>query len=206
MIHLYVINGINKKNIIIVYNTDRITLRYRLPGPLPIVIANTTTNLPESDGCDSYDKDFTNKIALIRRGGCGFGVKIGNAVEAGAIGVVFYDDIDELIPAISLSDTPNAIISNVDGEYLKRQIRRNKDLTVTFPDKKVAIPLSSAGKPSNESSWGPTFEFDIKPDVLAPGGRIFSTYPVNLGKYATLTGKLIKFYRMSLKLNFFFFC
>ncbi|CAB4479692.1 unnamed protein product [Rhizophagus irregularis] len=174
----------------ILYNTDRITLRYRLPGPLPIVIANTTTNLPESDGCVSYNnKDFTNKIALIRRGGCGFGVKIGNAVAAGAIGVVFYDsEVTGFLPVISLSKTPDAIISDVDGEYLKRQIRRNKNLTVSFPDKKVTIPLSSAGKPSNESSWGPTFEFDIKPDLLAPGGRIFSTYPVNLGKYATLTG------------------
>lgn len=112
-------------------------------------------------------------------------------MAAGAIGVVFYDDVNEIIRTIPLSKTPSAIISDADGEYLKQQIRKNKNLTVTFPDKKVAEPLKSAGKPSNESSWGPTFELDIKPDLLAPGGRIFSTYPVNLGKYATLSGKLI---------------
>ncbi|GBB98075.1 hypothetical protein RclHR1_03130016 [Rhizophagus clarus] len=172
----------------ILYNTDHLSLRYRLPGPLPIVIANTTANLPENDGCNSYNTDFTNKIALIRRGGCDFNTKISNAVAAGAIGVVFYNDVDTLIRAIPLNETPDAIISDVDGEYLKQQIRENENLTVTFPDKMVAIPLTNAGKPSSESSWGPTFEFDIKPDLLAPGGRIFSTFPINLGKYATIDG------------------
>ncbi|MFF4012712.1 S8 family serine peptidase [Streptomyces sp. NPDC001717] len=38
------------------------------------------------------------------------------------------------------------------------------------------------------SSWGPGPELEIKPDLGAPGGLVFSTYPVDLGMYATLSG------------------
>jgi len=38
------------------------------------------------------------------------------------------------------------------------------------------------------SSWGPTSELKMAPFVSAPGGNIYSTYPVPLGEYATLSG------------------
>lgn len=38
------------------------------------------------------------------------------------------------------------------------------------------------------SSWGPTFEVDVKPQFAAPGGSILSTYPLALGGYMVDTG------------------
>jgi hypothetical protein len=139
-------------------------------------------------------------MVLIRRGVCDFDVKIENAKAAGAIAVLFYNDetVELLLPlglALALS-FPIAFINENDANYLKKQIKKmnyynnNDDFTITFPDKIIKIPLKNSGKPSSESSWGPTFEFDIKPEILAPGDRIFSTYPRNLGKYATISGKL----------------
>ncbi|KAI1416374.1 subtilisin-like protein [Hypoxylon sp. FL1857] len=41
---------------------------------------------------------------------------------------------------------------------------------------------------SYDTSWGPTWELDVKPQVAAPGNNILSTYPVELGGYAVLGG------------------
>ncbi|KAH8694068.1 putative subtilisin [Talaromyces proteolyticus] len=38
------------------------------------------------------------------------------------------------------------------------------------------------------TSWGPTFEAEVKPQVAAPGGSILSTYPLKLGGYKIETG------------------
>lgn len=42
--------------------------------------------------------------------------------------------------------------------------------------------------PSSFTSWGPTFEMELKPHFGAPGFRILSTYPVTMGSYASLSG------------------
>jgi len=41
---------------------------------------------------------------------------------------------------------------------------------------------------STYSSWGPTYEVHVKPQVTAPGGMILSTYPLDLGGHAVLSG------------------
>lgn len=41
---------------------------------------------------------------------------------------------------------------------------------------------------SSFSSWGPTWEVDVKPQFASPGGNILSTYPLDLGGYAVLSG------------------
>jgi hypothetical protein len=41
---------------------------------------------------------------------------------------------------------------------------------------------------STYTSWGPTWEVDVKPQLAAPGGDILSTYPLELGGYAVLSG------------------
>jgi hypothetical protein len=46
----------------------------------------------------------------------------------------------------------------------------------------------SAGLVSTFSSWGPSWELTSKPQFTAPGGYILSTYPIDLGGYAVLSG------------------
>jgi len=38
------------------------------------------------------------------------------------------------------------------------------------------------------SSYGPSFDFGFKPSFAAPGRNIMSTYPVELGSFAVLSG------------------
>lgn len=46
----------------------------------------------------------------------------------------------------------------------------------------------SGGAMSLFSSWGPTWEMDLKPTFSAPGGYILSTWPLALGGYAMQSG------------------
>lgn len=46
----------------------------------------------------------------------------------------------------------------------------------------------SGGAVSLFSSWGPTWEMDLKPTFSAPGGYILSTWPLALGGYAIQSG------------------
>ncbi|KAL2278712.1 hypothetical protein FJTKL_14270 [Diaporthe vaccinii] len=46
----------------------------------------------------------------------------------------------------------------------------------------------SGGAMSLFSSWGPTWEMDLKPTFSAPGGYILSTWPLALGGYAIQSG------------------
>ncbi|KAF1830015.1 subtilisin-like protein [Decorospora gaudefroyi] len=47
---------------------------------------------------------------------------------------------------------------------------------------------ASGGFASSLTSWGPTWELDVKPQFAAPGGSILSTYPLAQGGYAVLSG------------------
>ncbi len=53
---------------------------------------------PEEEGCEPLSSDLTGKVALIRRGGCFFSLKVYNAQEAGAKAVVVVNhDEDETL-------------------------------------------------------------------------------------------------------------
>jgi hypothetical protein len=54
----------------------------------------------------------------------------------------------------------------------------------------VAVPKSGyvGGRINDYSSWGPTLDGRMKPEVSAPGGTILSTYPVSKGSWAVLSG------------------
>lgn len=47
---------------------------------------------------------------------------------------------------------------------------------------------ATGGALSAFTSWGPSWEMDLKPQLAAPGGNILSTYPRALGAYAVLSG------------------
>ncbi|RHZ50861.1 hypothetical protein Glove_490g39 [Diversispora epigaea] len=179
----------------IIYTTTQVTLRYNVNtlGPLKLVLSNNSSN-PENDACSPLQGNFTGSYVLIRRGGCLFTPKNLNAEAAGALGVIFYNNDDTQPFALDVSGTniPSAFISKADGEFLVGLIldpsNLGRSITVRFPNDTIVVTNLVSGLPSVSSSWGPTFEMDLKPDILAPGGRIFSTYPTFLNSYATLSG------------------
>jgi hypothetical protein len=58
-----------------------------------IVLPPTPASSSRS-GCTpgDFDSSFAGKIALVQRGGCNYGVKVLNAVAAGAVGVVIFNE------------------------------------------------------------------------------------------------------------------
>ncbi|KAG0052658.1 hypothetical protein BGZ83_002315 [Gryganskiella cystojenkinii] len=157
------------------------------------IAPGTSTQIPD-DACKPITKDLRRKIALIRRGGCTFKIKLSNVALANATGAIIMDNVKS--EGFS-ADTEGAMvkvrtITMDDGEFLLNTIekeRKEKEgikLSAGDGPKKVFNP--NGGFLSIFSSMGPDSELNSKPDIAAPGGQIWSTFPVKLGSYASLSG------------------
>jgi hypothetical protein len=99
-------------------------------------------------GCTSLSPgSLTNKIALIKglttaemtqQPSCGFINKVKNAQNAGAIGVIMYNDNDssQAIPVILGADPtitiPSVLIENSEGEYIKNLLSAGTPVNITL--------------------------------------------------------------------------
>jgi hypothetical protein len=59
---------------------------------------------------------------------------------------------------------------------------------MTWTNQLGTFPNPTAGLISSFSSYGLSPDLALKPDIGAPGGLIRSTYPIELGSYATISG------------------
>ncbi|KAF9362126.1 hypothetical protein BGX26_000014 [Mortierella sp. AD094] len=159
-----------------------------------VQIAPGTSGSVKEDACKPITKNLQGKIALIRRGDCLFKIKIANAAMANATGVIVMDNVasNGLTADTEGSTIKVRTITLDDGEYLLRTIKsENKEeegikLLGGDGPKKVFNP--NGGFLSVFSCMGPDSELNSKPDIAAPGGQIWSTFPVKLGSYASLSG------------------
>src|SRR5699024_2079856 len=126
----------------------------------------------------------TGKIALIKRGDIPFYELAKEAEEQGAAAVLIYNNEEETIQgSIANSDDPVeipvALISKEHGEWLANQSEQKAPyLETVYKEKEAGV--------AEFSSRGPvTVNWDIKPDILAPGTDILSTVP---GGYQMLQG------------------
>jgi photosystem II stability/assembly factor-like uncharacterized protein len=73
--------------------------------------------------CNAFGPDATGQIAVIRRGDCNFTVKVRNAQDAGAIGVIMMNNIDGAPFSMGGTDAsitiPSVMISKTDGDILE---------------------------------------------------------------------------------------
>jgi Zn-dependent M28 family amino/carboxypeptidase len=110
------------------YPDEFVSLRYSGSGeveaPLEAVDADSVTSGCESSDFDDFDP---GSIALIRRGGCFFSEKVRNAVSAGAVAVIVFNDgspgHEGPIEATLLRpvNVPALSLSNALGEQLVQQ-------------------------------------------------------------------------------------
>ena len=157
-------------------------------GPLAVVPGASVYPHHLSLACDGpfetlpTGTDLTGKIALLGRGDCDFTVKVRNAQNAGAIGVVMVDRVPgeapfvmshngleakPTIPAVMVSLEDGAVIDDHDGDATTIQAL---GVYVTRPEDTNLM--------AGFSSWGPTHgDLLIKPDVVAPGADIISSFP-----------------------------
>ena len=116
--------------------------------------------------------NVNGKVALIKRGGDTFKNKVKRVEDAGAIGVIIYNNVLGSF-SMSLDNTstiPVIGISMEDGEKLISKLPVK--ITVTNEQDFVKNPLE--GRMSSFSNWGLTSDGILKPDLTAPGGHIYS--------------------------------
>ncbi|USK33874.1 S8 family serine peptidase [Bacillus sp. F19] len=120
--------------------------------------------------------DLTGKVALIQRGAYALAEKVVNAKKAGAAAVIVYNNVDGEIDSYLANETnfiPAFRITKADGERLKAA---SESSSITFSN--VGSVVTEGNHLAGFSSRGPvTKNYDIKPDVVAPGVSVYSTYP-----------------------------
>ena len=124
--------------------------------------------------------------ALIERGGgsaCTFAVKASNAQLAGAVGIIFYmaDSSVLVIADVGQFLGPAVMISNSDGLALKSYIDANPGQVVTIDTAgtetdlptyvaQLGLAPAAANQLASYTSFGPTPDGALKPDLVAVGG------------------------------------
>jgi subtilisin family serine protease len=125
---------------------------------------------------------LAGEIALLGRGVCDFTVKMRNAMNAGAVGVIMVNRTPGEAPFVMAHnglepqpDIPGYMVSLEDGALIddhdgEPATLRALGVYVTSPEDTNRI--------AGFSSWGPTHgDMLIKPDVVAPGADVISAQP-----------------------------
>ena len=123
--------------------------------------------------------DVKGKIALVRRGDITFEEKVRHAYEAGAIGVIIYNNVVGKI-VMTIGNDPKIPVISIgkdEGDLMASQ----ESGVITFDYTNEAGPFMS-----DFSSWGPTPSLNLKPEITAHGGNIHSA--IVGGEYDDLSG------------------
>lgn len=159
-------------------------------------------------------EDITGSIVLLSRGELGFDVKIATAKEHGAKAVVIFNGNAKKDPSdptgvrtIAILDEtykdregyigtnlssgydyiPTFDIEGKTGRQLARAILASKSKSVYFTfDADYNLEYTTGDEVTGFSSWGPSVDgnLSIKPDIVAPGDGVLSTYPAYGGDYS----------------------
>ena len=124
------------------------------------------------EAADFEGLDVAGKIAVISRGTINFSLKLYNAEQAGAAGVIIYNNEPGIIYLQmanedgSLNDgisgnVPCVAVSQAVGEILAAA--ETKKLVISSED--GPAPSETAGQMSDFSSWGVTPSLELKPEV-----------------------------------------
>ena len=145
------------------------------------------------EAADFEGLDVEGKIAVISRGAINFSLKLFNAEQAGAAGAIIYnnepgilylqmanedgslnDGISGNVPCVSVSMEVGAALAAAE----------NKTLNISAVD--GPVESAEAGQMSLFSSWGVTPSLEMKPEITAIGGNMYSCY--DKGQYGIMSG------------------
>ncbi|KAF2788581.1 subtilase [Melanomma pulvis-pyrius CBS 109.77] len=166
--------------------------------PLWAVPYSTSEPGQECEALPTDTPDLSQKIALIWLEACYLDEQLLNVQAYGARFVLFYSRtpgnigrINFFIPGI---DGLGMVTPNQGTQWIDL-LSRNISVTANIVDPRSAnsslsteANTETGGFVSTYSSWGPTLEMDLKPQFAAPGRYIISTYALQKGGYAVLSG------------------
>ncbi|XRG77754.1 S8 family serine peptidase [Rossellomorea sp. GAMAL-10_SWC] len=108
----------------------------------------------------------------------------------GAAGVIVRGHVshgDYVSMALTNPKIPYVSIGISEGNTLEEKIKAAGGTgKVTFTGDHKTVVNNAAGRMSTSTSWGVTPSLELKPEITAPGGQIYST--LNDGKYGTMSG------------------
>ncbi|WP_276981418.1 S8 family serine peptidase [Johnsonella ignava] len=168
-------------------------------------------NAPEIISKNIYDlKNFTDaqldpdktadnikgKFAMLeldRNLDSSFSDKLKNIVKYNPAGIILYNNKntgEQLTGVPSLPDEAKKItvlrIKRSTYDKIKKAYDKNNDLKIDVYTKTQSVENINSGTLSSFSSWGPTPDLRIKPEITAPGGSIYSTTEDQ--KYKNMSG------------------
>ncbi|HBJ19442.1 MAG TPA: hypothetical protein DDY70_06900, partial [Clostridiales bacterium] len=147
--------------------TERLKYKYVLVGGVGRPTNYTAQIKRELQNKDGYD----GTIALVRRGDITFAEKVQNAMDNGADACIIYNNLSGTI-RMSLGEVddpiPTCSITMDAGKVFAENVTRNVG-TVT-----IGADLKAGPFMSDFSSWGPTPDLRLRPEITAHGGEITS--------------------------------
>ncbi|HEX7184704.1 MAG TPA: S8 family serine peptidase [Thermoanaerobaculia bacterium] len=172
------------------YNQATAAAAAPLSGSFPMARTGTTSST--ADGCSALPAgSLSGQVALIRRGTCGFYDKALNAQNAGAAGVVLYNNTTgTLSPTVAGAvaiTIPVVAITSADGGVIDSRLAVGA-VQMTWTPNTISTLNPTGNTIAGSSSYGVGPDLSLKPDIGAPGNSIRSTFPLELGGYANLSG------------------
>lgn len=167
-----------------------------MSGSLPLAKTGTPTTTNDACTVAGALPDLTGKAVLIRRGTCGFYEKSRRAQLAGAAAVVLYNNAPgRFSPTVAVSTgadgqpvtIPVVAVSDTEGVSINNAIVAGPQ-TLNWQSTTGTFVNPTGGLLSSFTSYGLAADLSLKPDIGAPGGLIRSTYPLEGGGYATISG------------------
>ncbi|MDO4263120.1 MAG: S8 family serine peptidase [Deinococcus sp.] len=157
---------------------------------LPVVVADPL------DACSPFAAGrFAGKAVLIQRGTCNFTEKAKNVAAAGASAILMFNNAPGYIspglgePALKF---PFASFLQSEGEAIRADVQAGKTVTVSFNAGEQRFKNPTGGSITSFSSYGMGPDLDLKPELAAPGGNIYSAVPLNSKEGGDANGYGIK--------------
>jgi subtilisin family serine protease len=158
----------------------------------PVVSLSLDPTAP-ADGCEPYPagtRNLTGVVPLVRRGTCSFQIKQENLAALGAKYIlIMNDDRPMVTPSTSNTESLIAAVTADTGKAFIAALKAGQEVTVDFSKNQelpIALPYPAGNRPNIFTSWATLYNLEIKPDIAAPGGNIFSTW-IN-GGYNIISG------------------
>lgn len=138
-----------------------------------------------ANGCTSITNNVAGEIALIARGSCTFSTKIRNAQNAGASGVLVYNNVagdptamgsdgspnQPIIPAVMISKNNGLTLASTTTGTVSIDGTIKQEFFTDGPSADILAGFSSRGP----AMIGNHVLNEVKPDVVAPGVNVYSS-------------------------------